>query len=89
MTLSYRPPPCTALRSSSLPLPVVAFALISGQQSVSGSPTGSRGTIDAMLGFAARHGIAPGTEHFPMERVYDALDHLRTGKTRYRFVLDA
>jgi uncharacterized zinc-type alcohol dehydrogenase-like protein len=71
------------------PIPVVAFALISGQKSVSGSPTGSRGTIDAMLGFAARHGIAPQTEHFPMVRVNDALDHLRAGKARYRIVLDA
>ena len=71
------------------PIPVPAFALISGQKSVAGSPTGSRGTIDAMLGFAARHGIAPQTEHFPMDRVNDALDHLRAGKARYRIVLDA
>ena len=71
------------------PIPVVAFWLISGQKSVSGSPTGSRGAIDAMLGFAARHGIAPQTEHFPMARVNDALDHLRAGKARYRVVLDA
>ncbi|TBR11229.1 MAG: NAD(P)-dependent alcohol dehydrogenase, partial [Lysobacter sp.] len=46
------------------PIPVPAFALISGQKSLSGSPTGSRSLIDAMLGFAARHGIAPQTEHF-------------------------
>ncbi len=71
------------------PIPVVAFSLIMGQRSISGSPTGSRGTIDAMLGFAARHGIAPQTEHFPMNRVNDALDHLRAGKARYRIVLDA
>ena len=71
------------------PIPVAAFALISGQKSVSGSPTGSRGSIDAMLDFAARHGIAPQTEHFPMSRVNDALDHLRAGKARYRIVLDA
>ena len=71
------------------PIPVVAFTLISGQKSMSGSPTGSRGSIDAMLGFAARHRIAPQTEHFPMSRVNDALDHLRAGKARYRIVLDA
>ena len=66
-----------------------AFALISGQKALSGSPTGSRGAIDAMLGFAARHAIAPQTEHFPMDKVNDALDHLRAGKARYRIVLDA
>jgi uncharacterized zinc-type alcohol dehydrogenase-like protein len=71
------------------PIPVAAVSLIFGQKSVSGSPTGSRGTIDAMLGFAARHAIVPQTEHFPMSRVNDALDHLRAGKARYRIVLDA
>jgi uncharacterized zinc-type alcohol dehydrogenase-like protein len=71
------------------PIPVPAFALISGQKSLSGSPTGSRGSIDAMLAFAARHGIAPQTEHFPMSQVNAAMDHLRAGKARYRIVLDA
>jgi uncharacterized zinc-type alcohol dehydrogenase-like protein len=71
------------------PIPIPAFALISGQKSVSGSPTGSRGSIDTMLAFAARHRIAPQTEHFPMSRVNDAMDHLRAGKARYRIVLDA
>ena len=71
------------------PIPVPAMALISAQKALSGSPTGSRGAIDAMLGFAARHAIAPQTEHFPMRRVNEALDNLRAGKARYRIVLDA
>ena len=71
------------------PIAVPAFSLIMGQKSLSGSPTGSRGALDSMLGFAARHGVAPKTEHFPMRRVNDALDHLRAGKARYRIVLDA
>lgn len=71
------------------PIPVPAMALIMGRKSVSGSPTGSRGAIDSMLGFAARHGVTPQTEHFPMSRVNEALDHLRAGKARYRIVLDA
>ena len=49
----------------------------------------SRQDIDTMLAFAARHGIKPQTEHFPMSRLNDALDHLRAGKARYRVVLDA
>jgi len=36
----------------------------------------------------AREGIAPVTEHFPMDRVNDAMEHLRAGKARYRIVLD-
>ncbi len=70
------------------PLPVPAFGLISGQKSVSGSPTGSPSAIDRMLEFSARHGIAPVVEKFPMSRVNDALDHLRSGKARYRIVLE-
>jgi uncharacterized zinc-type alcohol dehydrogenase-like protein len=71
------------------PIPVSAFSLILGEKSVAGSPTGSRAAIDAMLGFAARHDITPQTEHFPMRRVNDAMDHLRAGRARYRIVLDA
>ena len=42
---------------------------------------------DRMLEFSARHSIAPITETFPMSRVNDALDHLRSGEARYRIVL--
>lgn len=41
-----------------------------------------------MLEFCARHDIAPVTEVFPMSRVNDALDHPRSGKARYRIVLE-
>ncbi|MFN4264369.1 MAG: NAD(P)-dependent alcohol dehydrogenase [Aquabacterium sp.] len=71
------------------PMAIEAGVLIGGQRSVSGSPTGSRQDIDTMLEFAARHGIVPQTEHFPMSRINDALEHLRAGKARYRVVLDA
>ena len=70
------------------PIPVNAMGMILGQQSLSGSPTGSRNALITMLEFAARHRIAPEVEHFPMSRVNDALDHLRAGKARYRIVLD-
>ena len=70
------------------PLGLAAFPLISGQKSVSGSPLGSPATVDVMLDFCARHGIAPVTESFPLSRVNDALDHLRGGKARYRVVLE-
>jgi uncharacterized zinc-type alcohol dehydrogenase-like protein len=69
------------------PMPVPAFSLISGQKSVSGSPTGSPTAIDSMLAFCARHSIAPITESYPMSQVNEALDHLRAGKARYRIVL--
>jgi uncharacterized zinc-type alcohol dehydrogenase-like protein len=69
------------------PMPVPAFGLISRRKSISGSPTGSPTDIDRMLEFAARHSIAPITETFPMSKVNDALERLRSGKARYRIVL--
>ncbi len=70
------------------PIPVPAFGIIPGQKSVSGSPLGSPATISTMLEFCARHGIEAVTEHYPMSQVNEALDHLRSGKARYRIVLD-
>lgn len=70
------------------PLDIELFPMILGQLSVSASPVGSPATIAAMLEFAARHGVKPQTEHFPMSKVNDAIDHLRSGKARYRIVLD-
>jgi uncharacterized zinc-type alcohol dehydrogenase-like protein len=69
------------------PMEVPAFGLIAGQKSVSGSPVGSPTVIDRMLAFSARHAIAPIVETFPMSKVNDALEHLRSGKARYRIVL--
>ena len=71
------------------PMQIPALALIFGQKSVSGSPTGGPVALATMLDFAARHGIAPQVEHFPMSRVTDALEHLESCKARYRIVLDA
>ena len=71
------------------PIPVAAFSLISQQRSVSGSPTGSPVAIRAMLDFAARHNVAPQTEHFPMSNINEAFARLESGKARYRIVLDA
>jgi uncharacterized zinc-type alcohol dehydrogenase-like protein len=69
------------------PIPVPAFSLIMQQKSVSGSPVGSPATIAEMLDFCARHKIAPITELFPMTKANEAFEHLRSGKARYRIVL--
>jgi len=70
------------------PIPVVAFTMISGQKSLSGSPLGAPATTRKMLEFCARHGIETVTEHFPMSQCNEALAHLESGKARYRIVLD-
>jgi uncharacterized zinc-type alcohol dehydrogenase-like protein len=69
------------------PLDLGAFPLIMAQRSVSGSPVGSPATIATMLDFAVRHGIKPVIETFPFDKVNDAMEHLRSGKARYRVVL--
>ena len=70
------------------PISLAAFPLIVGQRSFSGSPLGSPATTASMLEFSARHHIEPTTEFFPMSRVNDALEHLKSGKARYRLVLE-
>jgi uncharacterized zinc-type alcohol dehydrogenase-like protein len=42
-----------------------------------------------MLEYAARHGVTPQTEHFPMSQINEAFQRLQAGKARYRIVLDA
>lgn len=64
------------------------FPLILGQRSIGGSPLGSPATMASMLDFASRHGIEPVTETFPMSKVNDALEKLRSGKPRFRLVLE-
>src|SRR5262249_592095 len=69
------------------PLEVPAFSLILVRKSLAGPPTGSLRAIDHMLKFSARHSVAPIGESFPMSKVNDALERLRSGKARYRIVL--
>jgi uncharacterized zinc-type alcohol dehydrogenase-like protein len=71
------------------PIPVQALALIFGQKSISGSPTGSPIEMRTMLEFAARHNVAPQTEHYPMSQINDAFARLAAGQANYRIVLDA
>jgi uncharacterized zinc-type alcohol dehydrogenase-like protein len=70
-------------------IPVSIFQLLVAQRSLSSSPIGSPAAIATMLDFAARHQIAPKTEHFPMSQINEAFKHLEAGKARYRIVLDA
>ena len=70
------------------PLDLNLIPMMFSQLSLSSSPVGSPGTIRKMLQFAARHDISPVTEHFPMSQVNEAMEHLESGKARYRIILD-
>ncbi|WP_299593972.1 NAD(P)-dependent alcohol dehydrogenase [uncultured Microbulbifer sp.] len=75
--------------ATTAPLDLNVFNLLMSQRQVSGSPVGSPATIADMLAFAARHGIAPKVEPFPMSKVNEAIAHLESGQARYRIVLEA
>jgi uncharacterized zinc-type alcohol dehydrogenase-like protein len=70
------------------PIPVSVFSLMMQQRSVSSSPAGSPVMTETMLDFAARHDIAPVTEHFPMSKINEAFGRLEAGKAHYRIILD-
>ncbi|SET06509.1 NADPH-dependent aldehyde reductase Ahr [Thalassotalea agarivorans] len=70
------------------PIDIGAFGLIGAQKQISGSPVGSPATIAQMLEFARQHNIAPQIERFKMSDVNDAIEHLKSGKARYRIVLE-
>lgn len=69
------------------PIPVRAIPTMLNEWSFSGTPLGSPATCATMLEFAARHGIGPRCEIYPMSRVNEAVESLRTGRPRYRIVL--
>ena len=69
------------------PIAVPVFPLLLGQKSVSASPLGSPNSMGTMLQFAANHQIEPMVETYPMDKVNDAMERLRSGKSRYRLVL--
>jgi uncharacterized zinc-type alcohol dehydrogenase-like protein len=71
------------------PISVAAASLIGGRKRLSGSPVGSPAEIMVMLEFCERHGIRPRIEQFSMSEVNEALKYLRSGKARYRLVLQA
>lgn len=70
------------------PLNLGVFGLIMAQRSVSGSPVGSPATISKMLEFAVQHNIKPVVETFKFNQINDAIAHLKSGKARYRIVLE-
>lgn len=62
--------------------------LMAWQRSLCGSSTGSPAALRTLLRFAARHGIAPMVECFQLDEVNQAIEWLRSGRSRYRVVLD-
>jgi propanol-preferring alcohol dehydrogenase len=66
---------------------LIPAGLITGQKNICGSVIGTRDDMDAMLRFAADHGIAPLVERHPLKNANEVLAKLREGKVRMRAVL--
>ncbi|MEV6635995.1 NAD(P)-dependent alcohol dehydrogenase [Actinoplanes sp. NPDC051470] len=64
------------------------LGMFTGERKVAGGNVGTPSEQRAMLGFAARHGIAAQVETFPVARIDEALDRVRQGTARYRAVLE-
>jgi len=69
------------------PMAIPAFSLITGEKSIGGSPLGSPALTKTMLDFCVRHNIYPTTEEFGIANINEAIEHLESGKARYRVVL--
>ncbi|MCX4473014.1 zinc-binding dehydrogenase [Micromonospora sp. NBC_01655] len=69
-------------------LQVPVAQLVMNAQIITGHLTGTPVDIEDAMRFAAAHGVRPRTEHLPLGRAGLAVDRLRNGQARYRFVLE-
>jgi D-arabinose 1-dehydrogenase-like Zn-dependent alcohol dehydrogenase len=70
------------------PLQVGAIDLISGNRQVRGWASGTASDSTDTMAFAARHGIEPMVESFPLARAGAAVERMMSGQARFRAVLD-
>ena len=70
------------------PLNVVAFGLIAGRHSLSGSNIGGLPETQEMLDFCGTHKITADVEVIPIQKVNEAYERLVKSDVKYRFVID-
>src|SRR5579872_3565760 len=69
-------------------LPIAAFNLIMGRQSLSGSPIGGIAETQEMLDFCGKHNITADVEVIPIQKVNEAYERLLKSDVKYRFSID-
>lgn len=69
------------------PLSIPVFSLIDSRKRICGSPIGSRWDTIRMLQFAAKNGVRPQVDLFPLQEINSAIERLRRNEIRYRAVL--
>ena len=70
------------------PIGLEVMDLLVGRKRLSAAGSGGRPAMAEMLQFCADHRITADVEVLPSAQVHAALDRLRRGDVRYRFVLD-
>jgi D-arabinose 1-dehydrogenase-like Zn-dependent alcohol dehydrogenase len=69
------------------PLTISALALFLQRRSVKGWYTGTAKDSEDTMEFSALSGVRPAIETYPLDRVADAYERMRSGKVRFRAVL--
>ena len=69
------------------PIEVSSLHLLGGRRRVLGWPSGTSADSEDTLAFAARNGVRPMNEIFPLDRAAEAYDRMMSGKARFRVVL--
>lgn len=70
------------------PVQVVAFSLIGGRKSLSGSLIGGIAETQEMLDFCGEHGITSDVEVIAIQQVNEAYERLLKADVKYRFTID-
>jgi len=69
------------------PIEVPPLLLIGGRRRIQGWPSGVAADSEDTMAFAARTGVRPMNEVFPLERAAEAYDRMMSGAARFRVVL--
>jgi uncharacterized zinc-type alcohol dehydrogenase-like protein len=78
----------TLVGASPKPLPVLAFNLIMGRRSLSGSNIGGIAETQEMLDFCGKHNITADVEVIPIQKVNEAYERMLKSDVKYRFSID-
>jgi D-arabinose 1-dehydrogenase-like Zn-dependent alcohol dehydrogenase len=70
------------------PLEVGAIDLLSRDARIQGWSSGTATDSTDAMAFAARHGVRPMIERFPLDRAREAYDAMMSGKVRFRAVIE-
>jgi len=69
------------------PIEVPPLPLIGGRRRIQGWPSGTSADSEDTMAFAARTGVRPMNEVFPLERAGEAYERMMSGAARFRVVL--